>query len=200
MTAGTPAAMASLKGRRSAACRSAYGRVAAGPKSVLVVEPPRPGKCFTTASTPASARPLANAAPYVLVLVGSALKDRRPSGFLALGLSTIGFAAALDRRFGDTARAPELLGASGVAICLAGLLRRDRMSNWPMPGDPLERQSWVNDAHDIASVAGHACASSGLLSLAARLSREPGLRDLALPAAAAAVAGRFIDVRELMQA
>ncbi len=122
----------------------------------------------------------------------AATDARTPSlmtaGFIALGLSTIGFAAALDRRLGATARAPELLGASGVAICVAGLLRRDRMSNWPMPGDPLERQSWVNDAHDIASVVGHACATSGLLSLAARLAREPGLRDLALPAAGAAVA------------
>jgi len=110
------------------------------------------------------------------------------AGFMALGVSTLGFAAALDRRLGSTARAPQLLGASGLAICFAGLLRRDRMSNWPMPGDLLERQSWINDAHDLASVAGHVCATSGLLSLAARLRREPGLRDLALPAAGAAVA------------
>jgi hypothetical protein len=110
------------------------------------------------------------------------------AGFMALGVSTLGFAAALDHRLGSTALAPQLLGASGIAICVAGLLRRDRMSNWPMPGDPLERQSWINDGHDVASVVGHVCATSGLLSLAGRLRREPELRDLALPAAAAGVA------------
>lgn len=111
------------------------------------------------------------------------------AGFMALGLSTLGFAAALDRRFGTMAGAPQLLGASGLAICAAGILRRDRMSNVPLLGDdPFERQSWINDAHDIASVVGHVCATSGLLSLAARLRREPGLRDLALPAAGTALA------------
>jgi Protein of unknown function (DUF998) len=109
------------------------------------------------------------------------------AGFAALGVSTIGFAAALDRRLGDGTWGPALLGASGIAILSAGLLRRDRLSNYPMPGDPIERQSWVNDAHDLSSVVGHACATAGLLSLAARLRREPGLRDLARPAATAAI-------------
>lgn len=110
------------------------------------------------------------------------------AGFWALGLGTVGFAASLERRLGDGGPGPALLGASGLAICAAGALRRDRMSNWPMPGDPIGRQSWVNDAHDLASVLGHICATAGLLSLAARLRREPGLRDLVLPAAGAAIA------------
>lgn len=110
------------------------------------------------------------------------------AGFWALGLGTIGFAASLERRLGGGGRGPALLGASGIAICAAGLLRRDRMSNWPMPGDPVERQSWVNDAHDLASLVGHVCATAGLLALATRLRPEPGLRDLALPAAGAAIA------------
>ena len=110
------------------------------------------------------------------------------AGFWALGLGTVGFAASLERRLGDGGPGPPLLGASGLAICAAGALRRDRMSNWPMPGDPIGRQSWVNDAHDLASVLGHICATAGLLSLAARLRREPGLRDLAVPAAGAAIA------------
>ncbi|MGZ8598309.1 MAG: DUF998 domain-containing protein [Actinomycetota bacterium] len=110
------------------------------------------------------------------------------TGFWALGLGTVGFAASLERRLGDGGPGPPLLGASGLAICAAGALRRDRMSNWPMPGDPIGRQSWVNDAHDLASVLGHICATAGLLSLAARLRREPGLRDLAVPAAGAAIA------------
>lgn len=110
------------------------------------------------------------------------------AGFWALGLGTVGFAASLERRLGDGGPGPPLLGASGLAICAAGALRRDRMSNWPMPGDPIGRQSWVNDAHDLASVLGHICATAGLLSLSARLRREPGLRDLAVPAAGAAIA------------
>jgi hypothetical protein len=62
------------------------------------------------------------------------------------------------------------------------------MSNWPMPGEPIERQSWMNDAHDLASVGGHICATAGLLALAARLRIEPSLQDMALPAAGAAIA------------
>lgn len=109
------------------------------------------------------------------------------AGFWALGIGAVGFAASLDRRLGDAGNGPALLGASGLAICAAAAMRRDRMSNWPMPGQPIERQSWVNDAHDLASVIGHVCATAGLLSLAARLRGVPELRDLALPAAGAAI-------------
>jgi hypothetical protein len=110
------------------------------------------------------------------------------AGFAALGVGSVAFGAALDRRLGEGAWAPALLGASGLAICAAGFLPRDRMSNYPMPGEPLVRQSWVNDAHDLASVTGHVCATLGLLSLAWHLRREQGLRDLAWPAAGAAIA------------
>ncbi|MGH2630124.1 MAG: DUF998 domain-containing protein [Actinomycetota bacterium] len=114
------------------------------------------------------------------------------AGFWALGLSTIGFAAALDRRLsrdgGDAGTGPALLGVSGLAICAAGTLRRDRMSNFAVPGDPPARQSWINDGHDAASLLGHVCASAGLLSVATRLRRDPRLRDLAAPGAGAALA------------
>lgn len=112
------------------------------------------------------------------------------AGFWALGLGTIGFATALHRRLGgdDAGLGPPLLGAAGLAICAAGGLRRDRMSNWPAPGEIPERQSWVNDGHDLASVVGHVCATAGLLSIAAHLRDDRRLSDLALPAATAAVA------------
>ncbi|MDH4111789.1 MAG: DUF998 domain-containing protein [Actinomycetota bacterium] len=110
------------------------------------------------------------------------------AGFWALGLSTIGFAAGLERRLHGGGIGPALLGASGVAICAAGTLRRDRMSNWPAPGETPGRQSAVNDGHDLASVVGHICATAGLVSVALRLWRDPGLKDLALPAIGAAVA------------
>jgi uncharacterized protein DUF998 len=113
-------------------------------------------------------------------------------GFWALGLCTIGFAAALDRRLAradaDAGLGPALLGGSGLAICAAGTLRRDRMSNFPMPGEPPTGQSWINDGHDAASLVGHICASAGLLSVAMRLRRDPALRDLAAPGAGAALA------------
>lgn len=114
------------------------------------------------------------------------------AGFWTLGLSTIGFAAALDRRLarddGDAGLGPALLGVSGLAICAAGTLRRDRMSNVPMPGERPGGQTWINDGHDAASLLGHVCASAGLLSVATRLRRDPRLRDLAVPGAQAALA------------
>jgi len=57
-----------------------------------------------------------------------------------------------------------------------------------MPGDPIGRQSWVNDGHDLASVIGHVAATAGLLAIAGRLRREPGFSDLAVPTAGAAIA------------
>ena len=49
-------------------------------------------------------------------------------------------------------RARPCMGISGLAVMAAGALRRDRMSNFPLPGEALVRQSWRNDGHDIASV------------------------------------------------
>jgi hypothetical protein len=108
-------------------------------------------------------------------------------GFLALGTATVGFAAALEERLGGKGSAngsaglgPALIGASGVAMVVAGLFRRDRMSNHPEPGH-APGQSGINDVHDASSV--------GLFALAARLRREPGLEDLARPTMVAAAAG-----------
>jgi hypothetical membrane protein len=148
--------------------------------------------CFTAAWITASARQPG----YALAnehISGLAAPDARApatmvAGFWALGLGTVAFAAALDRRTGGDSIAPALLGASGLAICAAGSLRRDRMSNDPIPGESPRRQSWVNDGHDVASVLGHITATAGLLALSRRLRREPGLRDLAVPAAGAAIA------------
>ena len=115
-------------------------------------------------------------------------------GFLALGTSTVGFAAALEERLGgkgstgSAGLGPALIGASGVAMVMAGLFRRDRMSNHPEPGQ-TPGQSGINDVHDTASVVGALTSSVGLFVLAARLRREPGLEDLARPTMVAAAAG-----------
>ena len=92
------------------------------------------------------------------------------AGFVALGVSTVVFAAELDRRLGGAGRSgygAALMAASGLAMVSAGLFRRDRVSNYPMPGRPDEPQSWVNDVHDLASVAAGALA----LGLARRARR-----------------------------
>jgi hypothetical membrane protein len=147
---------------------------------------------FTVAWAAASARQpgysLANEHISGLAAPDARSPSVMTAGFWALGASTVGFAAALDRRLGGRSIGPALLGASGLAICAAGSLRRDRMSNWPMPGEPPRRQTAVNDAHDLSSVLAHVCATTGLLATARRMRQEPGLRDLALPTAAAALA------------
>ena len=112
-------------------------------------------------------------------------------GFLALGTATVGFAAALEERLGakgSSGLGPALIGASGVAMVVAGLFRRDRMSNHPEPGQ-APGQSGINDVHDAASVVGALTSSVGLFALATRLRHEPGLEDLARPTMVAAVAG-----------
>jgi uncharacterized protein DUF998 len=112
------------------------------------------------------------------------------TGFLALGACAVAFAAELDRRLGAGGRGagpgPVLIGASGVATIAAGLLRRDRMSNTPPPGEP-PGQSLRNDAHDLASIIAFAAGVLGTLASATRLREDPSLRDLATPAVATAV-------------
>jgi hypothetical protein len=114
-------------------------------------------------------------------------------GFLILGAATTVFASDLHRRLEGPVRdagiGPVLMGLSGLAVVAAGLLRRDRVSNFPMPGDIPAAQSIMNDGHDIASVISHVAGSSGLLALAARLRHEPGLRRWTGPALVAALVG-----------
>ena len=76
MTAGTPARIAAANGARPDARRRGQGRVAAPPKSVLPVEPPRPGKCFTTGMTPAAVSPFAKASPSAVTVALEPPNDR----------------------------------------------------------------------------------------------------------------------------
>ncbi len=113
------------------------------------------------------------------------------AGFVALGAGTIVFASQLDRRLAGPRRpgpGPLLLGVSGVATIAAGLLRRDRMSNFPAPGESWRRQSWRNDGHDLASVMGQVSGVAAMLALARRFTREPGWRRLSGPLVASVAA------------
>ncbi len=114
------------------------------------------------------------------------------SGFLVLGACTVLFAKELSDRLGGVERAgpgPLLMGVSGLAVMAAGALRRDRMSNFPLPGEALVRQSWRNDGHDIASVISHVSGAVGMLALAGRFRKDPRWRRWTIPTLAAAAAG-----------
>jgi hypothetical protein len=109
-------------------------------------------------------------------------------GFVALGACGVAFASAMHRRFGpEPGWGPALLGASGIATIAAGLFRRDHRSNYPLPGEP-PGQSWVNDVHDAAAVAGGLAGTVGIAALVPRLAKDPGYRDLARPAVGAVIA------------
>jgi hypothetical protein len=88
----------------------------------------------------------------------------------------------------DPGVGPALLGTAGVATLAAGAFRRDRRSNLLFPGEAAPvAQSLENDVHDTAAVAVAVTGTAGLLALATRLAREPGLASLAPGAVAAAV-------------
>ena len=110
------------------------------------------------------------------------------AGFVALGACGVAFASAVHRRFGpEPGWGPAFLGASGLASIAAGLFRRDHRSNYPLPGEP-PGQSWVNDVHDAAAVAGGLAGTVGIAALVPRLAKDPEYRDLARPAVGAVVA------------
>lgn len=107
------------------------------------------------------------------------------AGFIALGASGLLFAEELHRRLGGDRAAgvgPWLLGLSSLAMIGAGLLRRDRMSNVPAPGEP-EGQSLVNDFHDLAAVMGSGAGVLGMLALAERFRGDREWAPFAVPAA-----------------
>ena len=111
-------------------------------------------------------------------------------GFAALGACTIAFAWALERRLAPRPGAgPALLGVAGVATLAAGVFRRDRRSNLPLPGEDAAIQSLENDLHDVAATAIAVSGATALVSLARRLAADPSLADLARPAAMAALTG-----------
>jgi hypothetical protein len=108
------------------------------------------------------------------------------AGFVALGACATAFASTLERRLGPRPGwGPALIGVAGLASIVAGVFRRDRRSNFPPPGEP-EGQSWENDVHDAAAVAGGITGTLGLIALAPRLAGEPSLHDLAPAALGAA--------------
>jgi hypothetical protein len=111
------------------------------------------------------------------------------AGFEVLGACTVAFGATLERRLAPgPGVGPALLGAAGIATIAAGLFRRDRRSNVPLPGEERVAPSLENDLHDVASTAIAVTGTAGLLALAPRLAADPRLADLSRPAASAAMA------------
>src|SRR5579872_2290360 len=76
ITAVAPAPIERRNGTRPVDCRTVQDLVLAGATSVLTFDPPSPGKCFTTAVTPASLSPTMNAVPSAAATVGEPLKER----------------------------------------------------------------------------------------------------------------------------
>ena len=113
------------------------------------------------------------------------------AGFVALGVSTVAFARALEARLGGPRRSgpgPLLLGLSGVAALAAGIFRRDRMSNTPPPDLPDAHPSVANDLHDLSSVVAQAAGVLGLVALARRLRDDTSLHRWSPAVAGVAVA------------
>jgi len=113
------------------------------------------------------------------------------TGFLALGLGTLGLALALQDALGPGLRragpGPTLLAAAGAAEVVAGLLRRDTVLLNP-PGRPADwRQSRRNDGHDAAAGVAFTTAVLVPLALAARFRHDPVWAPLVPVAVAAAL-------------
>jgi hypothetical protein len=112
-------------------------------------------------------------------------------GFVALGASTIAFAAELERALGGVRRAglgPVLLALGGAAGIAAGVLRRDTYLLNP-PGRPDDyHQSWHNDGHDVSAAVIYATSVLAPLALARRFRRDPAWASLVPGAVASSVA------------
>jgi hypothetical protein len=114
------------------------------------------------------------------------------AGFVALGTCAVVFASELERRLRGGGRdpgiGPSLMAASGASLLAAGAFRRDRLSNYPMPGEPDDPQSWRNDVHDLAAVAAGGLGIVALVALAGRFRGDPSWDGLARPALGIAAA------------
>jgi hypothetical protein len=99
--------------------------------------------------------------------------------FLALGVTTERFGLALSEHLGGRRHAglgPPLMRLAGAATVAAGLLRRDQMLLGLPPG--VQRQSWHNDGHDIASGVIYASLIAAPLALARRFRHDAGHTSL----------------------
>src|SRR4051795_254616 len=85
ITAGAPAAIAARNGGMATDCSFDQGSVRAGPSSVFRLACPSPGKCLITGITPPLLNPSRYATVSLLTVAVRPLKDRSPSGLLALG-------------------------------------------------------------------------------------------------------------------
>jgi hypothetical protein len=102
------------------------------------------------------------------------------TGFIVMGVATIGFAAALRERLGgrEAGLGPYLLGVTGLGAIAAGLLRRDHMLLHPLDEPPDWEQSWRNDGHDLAAGVIYTTSVAAPLLLARRLARDPQLAPM----------------------
>jgi hypothetical membrane protein len=102
------------------------------------------------------------------------------TGFIMMGVATVGFAAALRERLGgrDAGLGPYLLGVTGLGAIAAGLLRRDHMLLHPLD-EPLDwEQSWRNYGHDVSAGVIYTTSVAAPVLLARHLARDEQLAPL----------------------
>ncbi len=113
------------------------------------------------------------------------------AGFIALGVCSIAFGAAVGRVAGSGSAGPWLVKIAGVATVAAGGFRRDHML---LVGPGFVGESWHNQVHDLVSDVAYVSMIAAPLVLARRWRGDmawaglcPLLRALALISAAALV-------------
>jgi hypothetical protein len=107
------------------------------------------------------------------------------AGFVALGVCSAGFGAALRTVATRRSAGPWLVVAGGAAAIAAGVFRRDHML---LTGPGFAGESWHNQAHDVASAVAYAAMLTAPLVLARQFRADPRWAVIARPVQVLALA------------
>jgi hypothetical protein len=116
-------------------------------------------------------------------LSGLAADDARDpqimmAGFVALGVCSIVFGAALGREIAPRRAGARLVVVAGVAAVAAGVFRRDHLL---LTGPGFGGESWHNQVHDVASGVAYGAMLVAPLVLARRFRGDPDWAVLSRP-------------------
>jgi hypothetical membrane protein len=137
---------------------------------------------FTAAWVTSSLRQTGYSATRVQLSGLAAMDARDPqimmAGFIALGVCSIAFGAALDRVAAPGSAGPWLVRTAGAATVAAGLFRRDHML---LVGAGFAGESWHNQVHDLVSGVAYAAMIAAPLVLARRFRSDQDWAGLSRP-------------------
>ncbi|HUL28575.1 MAG TPA: DUF998 domain-containing protein [Streptosporangiaceae bacterium] len=144
---------------------------------------------FTVAWVAGSLRQ-AGHCPAGIQLSGLAAEDARDpqimiSGFVVLGVCSIGFGAALARVTPPRSAGPWLVVVAGAAAVAAGVFRRDHML---LTGPGFTGESWHNQVHDLASGVAYGAMLAAPLLLGRRFRADPRWAAIGRPVQVLALA------------